>query len=235
MKGIFAALQFLTVARRYRKAAMSPSEVASGISYFPLVGLGFGLLLAGLNYVLERYLESEILGTVHVTMLIIMTGAVHLEETQKSFDLLSARSRLERASESPRGIYGLLAVLLVVLFKIRAIEVIGETRSLNLLITPALARWAPLMLVYGGSAQSNSARIAEQLKSWQFVIITALTLTAAGYFLGIAGLWVGLCLSSLALFTRLYVTRSRGGFDQDDLGLLIELGESLSFVLFASF
>jgi cobalamin synthase len=190
--------------------------------------------LAGLNYLLERYLESEILGTVHVTMLIVMTGAVHLEELQKSFDRLSAPSPFGRASGSPPGIYGLLAVLLVVLFKIRAIEVIGETRSLTLLIAPTLARWAPLMLVYGGSAESNSARIAEQLKSWQFVIITALTLTAAGYFLGIAGLWVGLCLSLLALFTRLYVTRRSGGFDRDDLGLLIELGESLSFVLFAS-
>jgi adenosylcobinamide-GDP ribazoletransferase len=234
MKGIFAALQFLTVARRCRKSAMSPAEIGSGILYFPLVGLGLGLILAGLNYLLERYLESEILGTVHVTMLIIMTGAVHLQETQKSFDLLSERSHFRQTSEGPLGIYGLLAVLLVVLFKIRAIEVIGETRSLTLLIAPILARWAPLLLVYGGSAGSDSARIAEPLKSWWFVIITALTLTAAGYFLGMAGLWVGLCLSLLALFTRLYVTRRSGGFDQNDLGALIELGESLSFVLFAS-
>jgi adenosylcobinamide-GDP ribazoletransferase len=235
MKGILAALQFLTVARRYRKAAMTPADIGSGILYFPFVGLGLGLILAGLNYLLEPYLESEILGTVHVMMLIIMTGAVHLEELQKSFDRLSEHSHIGRASESPLGIYGLLAVLLVVLFKIRAIEVIGETRSLTLLIAPTLARWAPLMLVYGRSAESDSARIAEHLKSWQFVIITALTLAAAGYFLGIAGLWVGLCVSLLALFTRLYVTRRSGGFAQDDLGALIELGESLSFVLFASF
>lgn len=234
MKNIFAALQFLTVARRCRKTAMSPVEIGSGILYFPVVGLGLGLILAGLNYLLERYLESEILGTVHVTMLIIMTGAVHLEEVQKSFDLLSERSHFGQASEGSLGIYGLLAVLLVVLFKIRAIEVIGETRSLTLLITPTLARWAPLLLVYGGSAESDSARIAEPLKSWWFVIITALTLTTAGYFLGMAGLWVGLCLSLLALFIRLYVTRRSGGFNQNDLGALIELGESLSFVLFAS-
>jgi cobalamin synthase len=120
------------------------------------------------------------------------------------------------------------------LFKIRAIEVIGETRSLTLLITPALARWAPLLLVYGGSAKSDSAGMAEQVKSWQFIIIAAVTLIAAGYFLGIAGLWAGLCLSLLALFTRLYAARRSGGFDQNDLGALIELGESLSFVLFAS-
>jgi adenosylcobinamide-GDP ribazoletransferase len=233
MKGIFAALQFLTVARRCRKSAMSPAEIGLGILYFPLVGLGLGLILAGLNYLLERYLESEILGTVHVTMLIIMTGAVHLQETQKTFDLLSERSHFGQTSEGPLGIYGLLAVLLVVLFKIRAIEVIGETRSLTLLITPTLARWAPLLLVYGGSAGSD-ARIAKQLKGWQFVTISALTLTAAGYLVGIAGLWVGLCVSLLALFTRLYVIQRSGGFDQNDLGALIELSESLSFVLFAS-
>lgn len=234
MKGIFAALQFLTVARRYRKAAMSPAEIASGIVYFPLVGMGIGLILATLNYLLERYLESEILGTVDAMMLIVMTGAVHLEETQKNFDRLSAYSYFRRAPESSVGTYGLLAVLLVVLLKIRAIEVIGETRSLTLLLAPTLARWAPLMLIYGGSAESDVRGIAEQLKSWHFIMISALTLTAAGYFLGIAGLWVGLCLSFLALFTRLYVGRRRGGFHQDDLGLIIELGESLSFVLFAS-
>jgi adenosylcobinamide-GDP ribazoletransferase len=234
MKGVLAALQFLTVAQRYRETAMSPAEIGSGIVYFPLVGLGLGVILAGFNYLLERYLESEILGTVHVTMLILMTGAVHLRETQKSFDRLSQHSRFDQTSEGPLGIYGLLAVLLVVLFKIRAIEVIGETRSLTLLITPVLARWAPLLLVYGGSVEGYSARIAEQLKSWQFVIAAALTLTGAGYFLGIAGLWVGLCLSLLALFTRLYVSRRGGGFDQNDLGALIELGEGLSFVIFAS-
>jgi adenosylcobinamide-GDP ribazoletransferase len=234
MKAIYAALQFLTIARRYQKAAMKPSEIGSGILYFPLVGLALGLILAGLNYFLERYLESEILGTFHVMVLIIMTGAVHLEEMQKSFDLFSQRSNFRHASDTPLGIYGLLAVLLIVLFKIRALEVIGETRSLALLMTPPLARWAPLLLVYGGSAGSDSVRIAEQLRSWQFIIITAVTLTAAGYLLGIAALWVGLSLSLLALVVRLYTTRTNGGFDQNALGSLIEIGESLSFVLFAS-
>ena len=236
MKGILAALQFLTVARRYCKIAMRSADIGSGILYFPFVGLGLGLILAGLNYMLEPYLESEILGTVHVMMLIIMTGAVHLEEMQKNFDRLSDRAHVGRVAESPLGIYGLLAVLLVVLFKIRAIEVIGETRSLTLLIVPALARWAPLMFAYGRSAEAenDSAQVAGRLRSWQFVIITILTLAAAGYILGIAGLWAGLCVSLLALFARLYTPRRSGGSVQDDLGTLIELAESLSFVLLAS-
>ncbi len=235
MKSILAALQFLTIARRYRRVELSAPDIGSGIFYFPLVGFALGLILAGLNYLLEPYLESEILGAVHVTILILMTGAVHLEETQKTFDRLSIRSQPAHASDGSLGIYGLLALLLIVLFKIRAIEVIGETRSLTLLITPALARWAPIMLVYGSSPAANdSACIAEQVRSWQLVAATALMLAVAGYFVGIAGLWVGLSLSLLALFSRIYVHRRSGGFCQDDLGPLIELSESLSFVLFAS-
>ena len=235
MKNIWAALQFLTIARRHRKVEMSAAEIGSAIFYFPLVGFALGLILAGLNYLLEPYLESEILGTVHVTILILMTGAVHLEETQRTFDLLSIRSQPGRAAGGSLGIYGLLALLLIVLFKIRAIEVIGETRSLTLLLTPALARWAPVMLVYGSSpAVNDSACIAEQVRSWQLVVATALILAVAGYFVGIAGLWVGLSLSLLALFSRIYVNRRSGGFCRDDLGLLIELSESLSFVLLAS-
>ncbi len=235
MKSIWAALQFLTIARRFRKVEMSASEIGRAIFYFPLVGLVLGLILAGLNEALEPYLESEILGTVHVTILILITGAVHLEETKKTFERLSIGSQAERAAGSSQGIYGLLALLLIVLFKVRAIEVIGETRSLSLLLTPVLARWAPLMLLYGGSSAGNdSASMTAQLRSWQFAVSTALTLTAAAYFAGTAGLWVGLSLSLLALFARMLVHRRSGGLGRDDLGLLIELSETLAFVLFAS-
>jgi adenosylcobinamide-GDP ribazoletransferase len=233
MEGILAALQFLTVARRYSRAAIKPTEIAAGVFYFPLIGLALGLILATINYFLERYLESEILGTVDVMVLIIMTGAVHLEQLRKSFDLLSNRSQVRPTPEPPFGIFGLLAVLFVVLLKIRAIEVIGETRLLTLIVVPILARWAPMMLLYEGSA-AGSGRIGEQLKSWQFILITAMTLSTAGYFLGVAGLWAGFCLSLLALAVRLYVAPGSAGFDQNAVGALIELGESVSFVLFAS-
>jgi adenosylcobinamide-GDP ribazoletransferase len=235
MKSIVSALEFLTIARRYRKTEMSAVEIGSGVFYFSLVGLVLGLILAGVNEVLEPYLESEILGTVHVTILILMTGAVHLEETQKTFNRLSIGLQSERAGGSSSGIYGLLALLLIVLFKIRAIEVIGETRSLSLLLAPALARWAPLLFVYGSSgADDDSAGITTQVKSWQVVIATVLTLTVASYFAGLTALWLGLSLSLFALLARAYVHRQRGGLCPDDLGPLIELSESLCFVLLAS-
>ena len=231
MKRILAALQFLTITRRFPRAVTETAELASAILYFPLIGLALGIILAGVNYFLERYLESEILGTVDVIVLIILTGAVHLEQLRSRFDLLSATPDAER-SGTGLGIYGLLAVLLVVLLKIRAIEVIGETRSLALIITPALARWAPLMLIYGAPPESAAGRIGAQLKSWYFVIITATTFAAAGYLLGVAALWAGLCLSLLALSARLYV--SARDIDQNVFGTVIEIGESLIFVIFAS-
>lgn len=233
MKGILAAVQFLTISRRFSRAVKEPAEVAAAIFYFPLIGLALGVTLAGVNYFLERYLESEILGTVDVIVLILLTGAAHLDQLRRRFDLLSVSSDAQ-GSASAIGIYGLLAVLLVVLLKIRAIEVIGETRSLSLIITPALARWAPLMLIYGAAPQSAAGRMAAQLKSWQFILITAATLAAAAYLQGVAGLWVGLGLSLLALGARFYFTSRTPGIDKEVVGMLIELGESLSFVLFAS-
>jgi len=233
MKSILAALQFLTISRRFSKAVKEPAEIASAILYFPLIGLALGVILAGVNYFLERYLESEILGTVDVIVLILLTGAAHLQQLRNRFDLLSASSDIER-SENAFGIYGLLAVVLVVLLKIRAIEVIGETRSLTLIITPSLTRWGPLMLIYGAPPQSAAGRIAARLKNWYFIMITAATLAAAAYLLGVAGLWAGLGLSLLALGARLYFASRTPGIDENLVGTIIELGESLSFVLFAS-
>jgi len=232
MRSALSAFKFLTICGRFDADKLSPKQIGAGALFFPLVGLILGLVLALLNRLLEPYLESEILGVALITMLIVMTGASHLESTQQTFDALPGKPCGEN---KPSGIYGFLAVLLIVLFKVRAAEVIGETRTLSLLVTPVLARWSPVMFLYGSTVTDPSARVvAENVRGWHLLVATIATLTFAVFMLGRTVLWIGLCLSILALFSRAYLHHRHGGITCDQLGALIELSETLSLTLFAS-
>jgi cobalamin synthase len=187
------------------------------------VGLGLGLVLVGINSVLEPHLESEILAVVHVTALVLLTGAVHLEELQKTLEISAP-------------VYGLVAIILALSFKIRSLEVIGETRPLTLLLSPLLARWPIVLFLYAATPSGEPvAQIAEKIKAWHVVLTSVAALAIATYGLRLPGLWIGFSVSLVTLVTRALLQRSAGGLRRDHLGAVIELNEALSFVLIASF
>jgi adenosylcobinamide-GDP ribazoletransferase len=232
---LISALTFLTLGRRFAAAPVTPAAIGNAVVYFPLVGLSLGLILLGLNTILDPYLESEILAAVQVTVLIVLTGAIHLEELQKTFDDSGAGKHTSGPSPSSVRIHGLLAVMLAVFFKIRSLEIIGESGPLTLLIVPMLARWSVIVFIYRATGAGESVqRIVERVKAWHLLLTSALVLTIAAYGLRLPGLWTGFSVSLLALLTRTLLQRRRGVIRQDDLGALIELSEALGFVLIAS-
>lgn len=233
METLLAVLRFLTFGGRLDASRSEPRQVGKSTPLFPLVGLLLGLVLALLNSALEPYLESEILAVALVAILAILTGAIPLEGTQKSFDALSVGPI---SMPSTNGICGLLAVLLIVLFKVRAIEVIGETRTLSLLLAPLFARWSVVVFLYGSTSTADefAGVMTENVKGWHLLVTTAASLVFAIYLVGRAGLWVGFCVSLFALLSRTYLHRRHGGISRNDCGALIELTETFSFVLFAS-
>jgi adenosylcobinamide-GDP ribazoletransferase len=235
MQNALAAFKFLVLGDRFTSDQFNPERVGLGTPYFPLVGLVIGFVLAIFNHILEPYLESEILAVVIITILIVLTRATHLEGTRKTFDAFSAKTNLSSKRTPPISVYGFLAVLLIILFKIRSVEVIGETRNLSLLLTPTLARWTLVIFLYGSTsaADGSAQRIAENVKAWHLVFATAVTLGITVFLVGPTGLWVGLCLSLLALLSRGYLHRRGDGLNCNHFGALIEASETLSFVLFA--
>ncbi len=235
MKSALAAFKFLTFASRFDASGLSPRHVGSVAPYFPLVGIGLGLVLVVLNRLLDPRLESEILAVFLIAFLALLTGATHYEGLQKTFDTLSVK--LGQSEEAGRGrAFGLLAILFVILFKVRALEVTGEARSLGLLLSPLLARWSLVVFLYGSvSFAAGSTRIlADNLRAWHLALTTIVTLALAIFLTGRKALWIGLYLSVFALLSRSYLRRRNSQIDSDNLGAVIELSETLSFVLFAS-
>jgi adenosylcobinamide-GDP ribazoletransferase len=232
MKAALTAFKFLT--RGGRIDQVNPRQISATIAYFPLVGIFFGLILVFLNRLLDPYLESEILATLLIAVLALLTGALHFDGLRNTFDAASVTTAL--AARQKSGAFGVLAILFVVLFKVQALIVTGETRSLGLLLTPLFARWSLVIFLYGSASISEgSARIlAENIRAWHLLSTTVVVLLLAFFLIGRAALWIGLCLSLFALLSRSYLRWRKGYVSDDNIGAVIELSETLSFVSLAS-
>jgi cobalamin synthase len=182
---------------------------------------------------METYLASEILSIALVTTLAIATGAVHLEGLQKTFDAVPARTRFGSKKDSG-GNLGLITVVLVMLFKVNSLEAIGEARNLSLVLAPTLARWGLVIFLYGSAsaAEEPAKTIAAQVKAWHLILTTVVVLGVTAFMAGRTGLWIALCVSFFALFSRTVVQWRRAGPACDHLGALVETSEALSLVAF---
>lgn len=235
MRSFWTAFKFLTAFPWRNKVTIAPHEIAQSTPFFPLVGFCLGLILVLFNRILEPYLESEILGVVLVALLMLMTRAQHLEGLRETFDGISLRGDGEGAKGSRIGIFGMLAVLVVLMLKFRAIEVMGEVRNQGLLLAPLLGRWAMVVLAYGyRSKQEGTDQIMlEQVRGRQLLLATALALLLVIPFAGRLGLWIALWVSLLTLVAGLVLHRRMGGVSRDDFGAMGEVGEAFALVLFA--
>jgi adenosylcobinamide-GDP ribazoletransferase len=237
MKTALAAFKFLTIVQFIGADETNPELIGKGAFYFPVVGLVFGLILTMLNSALEPYLASEVLAVFLVMALTVMSGAAHLHSAQKTFDSWSMAKTTVEGNRQTIGINGAIALLLIVLFKVRSIEVAGEARHLSLLLTPLLARWSLVVFLYGTSqpADESIRLIAEHTRAWQHFLVTAMTLALAIFLVGRPGLWIALVVSLFTLLARSYLERRHGGLKRDHLGAVVELCETSTFIFFASF
>lgn len=240
MKTLLAAFRFLTILPWPKSAEINPADYARSVTLFPLVGICLGLVLGLTNLLLEAYLPPQILSVILVAGLIWMTRAVHLAGLKNTFDEFQFTNRLEGGASIDRErrfeIYGFLAIIMVIVFKARAIEIMGEARTLALLLSPVLARWSIVVLAYGSlpAPQGAGLSIVEHVRAPGLLYATTLALILLTSIAGRLGFWMALWISLFALLGRTYLHRRIGGVSQDSLGAVAELSETLAFLLFAS-
>lgn len=234
MQSLLAAFKYLTVWGRLVAKQPTPESIGAAAAYFPVVGLFLGLLLALLNHGLGLYLESQLLSIFLIGFLVIATGAVHCDGVKKTFDaLLTERIGGANARENT---FGFIAVILLILCKIRAVYIIDDQIALSLLLTPAFARWTLVIFIcgYHDRCEETARRIAENLRFWHLLVTTIAILGLAASLVGRKGLWIGLCLSILALLTRSLLHRRHAVLTHDNFGAMIEMSETLTLILLVS-
>ena len=127
-------------------------------------------------------------------------------------------------------------MLLLILCKIRAVYIIDDQIALSLLLAPVFARWTLVLFIFGyhDRCEETARGVADNLRFWHLLVTTTAILGLAWFWLGRRGLWIGLCLSMLALSARSLLHRRHGMLTHDNFGAVIEISETLTLILLAS-
>jgi adenosylcobinamide-GDP ribazoletransferase len=214
-------------------------QVGAAAIFFPVVGLLLGLLLVLVNFLLEPFASPVLASVVLVTILALITRGLHLDGLGDTFDGLGAGSDRERVlrvmDDSHTGAFGVIAIVLLLFFKIHAIESIDSERWRALLAAPVLGRWAMVLLGYRASAAKPGlgATLINFLKANHFLFATLIALLSVAAILRGFGIAMMLWVALFTIASKHFFHRRLGGVTGDTFGAVGELSETSVLVFLA--
>lgn len=237
MKPLIAAIQFLTVLPLGVKGTYAPRAM---IAWFPIVGLLLGTLLAGFDALVASLWAPSAAAVLDVILLILLTGALHLDGLGDTADGLYGQRPVEKAlsimKDSRIGAMALVTVVATLALKWGGLAGLAQDRFLLLMLIPAYARGAMLFgirgLPYGRSAEGTGYDLfATPLTPIDFsglIVVMALSVLLG---------WPAVILNLLFILSVVviltYYRRKIGCITGDMLGAMTELIESGLFFLMA--
>lgn len=239
---LLLALEFLTVLRLRRAPAADVVAIARSQALFPLVGLGLGLLLVGLDAGLSRVLPPAAAAALLVVALIILTGGLHLDGVADTCDGLfgayDRQRRLEIMRDSRVGSYGALGIAAILLLKWAAIlSLAWPLRRDALLLAPALGRWAMVAVIAAfpyARPQGLGKAMHQEARPYPLLLAGATALGASALLLGMWGPLAWAFVAAFGSLLALYAHRRLGGLTGDVYGAICELSETAFLLLAAS-
>ena len=234
------ALQFLTIVRVKKVLPFDEITLGRAGVFFPLVGFLIGAVVWGLDCGLRLFLPTTLLSLVLVATLAVLSRGLHLDGLADSADgLLGSGERqrsLEIMKDSAIGTFGALAVIAILLLKVRSLDLLQEGyRSLALLLGPMLSRWACVVMAYTSRParlEGLGAMFVRGTQFREFSLASVFTLAVVFSLMEIVGLALFVPLAGLILGFTLYCNRRLGGVTGDTLGALGELVETAVLCLF---
>jgi adenosylcobinamide-GDP ribazoletransferase len=239
VSSFFAALQFLTIIPWPRRAARYADELGRATIFFPVIGFLLGLTLVLVNVLLKSFASPVLSSLALVTILVLLTRGLHLDGLGDTFDGLGAggdRERMLRVmDDSHTGAFGVIAIVLLLFFKIHAIESIDGERWRALLAAPILSRWAMVLLAHRSKAAKAglASTMIDHLSTTHVLLATFVTLLLVAAILRGTGFLVMAWVGIFTLASKNYFHRRLGGVTGDTFGAVGELSEMSVLVLLA--
>ena len=241
MNGFRSALGFLTILPVAPSAA---DGLASARAWFPVVGLLLGLVLAGLDLLMQwgypffteeyRHFPPLLHAAILVVSMIALTRALHLDGFMDCCDALlggfNRERRLAILRDSHVGAFAVVGVVGLLLIKVAAIMALPSTeRFWILLLFPVLSRWGMLMILeFFSYARSHGVGVPFQPSGgrWQLLAGLLVALAATVVLGGPAGLALLGVATAAALAMAAWASKLLGGVTGDVYGAVNEVAEA---------
>lgn len=216
MTGFFVAMQFLTCLPIPFRPKIDPDALGRSMRWFPAVGATLGLLLAGIDAALGSIVGPEVRAMLLVTVLVVITGALHLDGLMDSCDALLApvppERRLEILWDSRVGSFAVVGAATALLLKYAAFLTVPDPiRPATFVATLAISRWS---MVYSTARYPSAREVGlgvaykRGVGTRELVIATGIVAIAVAP-LGLVGMgalalaWLGTILIARAIMTKI--------------------------------
>jgi len=237
LSAILVAAQFLTTMPPVIKRPFTNQELGRAVAFFPLVGLGLGIVLAGVNALLNLFFPPNLSTALLLAAWILLTGVLHLDGFLDACDGLfggfTPESRLHIMRDERVGAYALAGGVLLLLIKFTALISVPNLTT-ALILVPTLGRWAISLAVVSfpyaretglGRTMKNEAGAAERLLATAFALIVAIF---AGGLIGLAAM---VAVALTVWLGSKYVMNRIPGLTGDIYGSLCEISEILVLLI----
>jgi adenosylcobinamide-GDP ribazoletransferase len=241
MTSFLLAWKFLTILPGGKSdPEVDPQHLGRSMAYYPLVGLLLGLILWGAYWVLSRTFSRPLCDALALLVLVLLTGALHLDGLADSLDGLaaarSAEERLRIMRDHRVGTFGVVGLIMVLGIKFLALNTLPEEiTGKSLLVALILSRWSMVQLLYRAPYARPEGGLGkafkQNLKKRDMVLATTFSLILAVFFLRFWGalLWLTVGVSTLGI--QVLFERKIGGVTGDVLGAANETNEVLTLLM----
>jgi adenosylcobinamide-GDP ribazoletransferase len=234
LRGVAAAVAFLTRVPVGRLIALDAADVARGGAFFPLVGAGIGAVVGGIAQAAAGPLTGLLAATLAVAAGAALTGALHLDALADAADALgSARERaLEIMRDHAIGAYGTVALVLDLGAKVGALAALAVSHdALRFAVCAAAsARVAPVALSVSLPYARSGAGLGRALDSAGLIRLVVAIAVAVAACVALHAAIVLATTAAVAILCGLGARRWLGGVTGDVLGATTELAELAGLV-----
>ena len=236
---LLTAVQYFTRIRVPAWVGHAQEQLAGAVRYFPVVGLIVGASGAATLWLAAQVLPAPLPAILATVVTVLMTGAIHEDGLADTCDGLGGGATRERALEimkDPRiGVFGALALILMLLLKIATLSLMPLWAAMAALVAAhAFSRFCAVLVIFAGryvgsADRSRSAPVVERVKIGDVIIAALFGLPA----LALCGPRVigaiAVALVLVAVLWRWCVQRI-GGYTGDTLGATQQVAEMGCYV-----
>lgn len=232
------ALQFLTILPMGEKGEMMPQDLARTMAFFPVAGLIQGILISLCYWPLSYILPDSILAAMVLLLIVVSSGALHLDGLSDMMDGLGSRKDKEKTllvmKDSRIGVFGAISLILLLLLKFELFKYyIGLPMTSpsfpSLLITMfAAAKWAQVMLATLMTAVKPGEGLGQMVNyvgMRELTIASCLSIAIAFFTVGMASFIALASVVGLVLLSSALWNWKLGGINGDIIGGTSEVAE----------